>query len=74
MTRRDAVLRRGFRHIGRAIREQRGMFVLAVLGSSLYGGMTVASAYVIGEITDRVILPSFETGATTAGGRGCRGS
>lgn len=65
--RRDAVVRRGLRHVGRAIREQRGMFTLAVLGSSLYGGMTVASAYVIGEITDRVLLPSFESGATTAG-------
>ena len=64
---RDAVVRRGLRHIGRAIREQKGMFALAVVGSSLYGGMTVASAYVIGEITDRVLLPSFDTGATTAG-------
>ena len=42
--RRDAVVRRGLRHVGRAIREQRGMFALAVLGSSLYGAMTVASA------------------------------
>jgi ATP-binding cassette subfamily B protein len=65
--RRDAVVRRGLRHVGRAIREQRGIFALAVLGSSLYGGMTVASAFVIGEITDRVLLPSFETGTTTAG-------
>jgi ABC-type multidrug transport system fused ATPase/permease subunit len=43
------------------------MFALAVLGSSLYGGMTVASAYVIGEVTDRVLLPAFERGDTTAG-------
>jgi ATP-binding cassette, subfamily B, bacterial len=64
--RRDPVVRRGLRHIGRAVREQRGMFALAVLGSSVYGGMTVASAYVIGEITDRVLLPAFDTGATTA--------
>src|SRR3712207_7127411 len=47
--------RRGLRHIGRAIREQPGMFALAVLGSTLYGGMTVASAYVIGGVTDRVL-------------------
>ncbi|WP_029430367.1 ABC transporter ATP-binding protein [Blastococcus sp. URHD0036] len=63
--RRDAVVRRGFRHIGRAIREQPHMFALAVAASSLYGGMTVASAYVIGEITDRVVLPAFDEGATT---------
>jgi ABC-type multidrug transport system fused ATPase/permease subunit len=43
------------------------MFALAVLGSTIYGGMTVSSAFVIGEITDRVLLPSFDTGVTTAG-------
>src|SRR5687768_5140122 len=42
------------------------MFTLAVLASSLYGAMTVASAWVIGEITDRVLLPSFDEGVTTA--------
>ncbi|RBY88977.1 ABC transporter ATP-binding protein [Blastococcus sp. TBT05-19] len=64
--RRDAVVRRGLRHIGRAVREQPGMFTLALLASSLYGAMTVASAYVIGEVTDRVLLPSFDDGVTTA--------
>jgi ATP-binding cassette subfamily B protein len=64
--RRDAVVRRGLRHIGRAVSEQPGIFTLAFLGSSLYGGMTVASAYVIGGITDRVLLPAFDEGATTA--------
>ncbi len=65
-SRRDPLLRRGFRHIGRAISEQRGMFALAFVASSLYGGMTVASAYVIGEVTDRVLLPAFDDGDTTA--------
>ncbi|WP_369131032.1 ABC transporter ATP-binding protein [Modestobacter roseus] len=64
--RRDAVVRRGVRHIGRAVAGQPGIFVLAFLGSSLYGGMTVASAYVIGGITDRVLLPAFDEGDTTA--------
>ena len=63
--RRDAVMRRGFRHIGLAVREQPGMFTLALLASSLYGAMTVASAWVIGEVTDRVLLPSFADGVTT---------
>ncbi|MFQ1001094.1 ABC transporter ATP-binding protein [Modestobacter sp. SSW1-42] len=63
---RDAVVRRGLRHVVRGIREQPGIFTLAVLGSSLYGGMTVASAYVIGGITDRVLLPAFDSGSTTA--------
>jgi ATP-binding cassette subfamily B protein len=65
--RRDAVVRRGLRHVGRAVREQKGIFALAVLGSSLYGAMTVASAYVIGGVTDRLILPAFRDGHTTAG-------
>jgi ABC-type multidrug transport system fused ATPase/permease subunit len=46
------------------------MFTLAFLASSLYGGMSVASAYVIGEITDRVLLPSFAQGATTGAALG----
>jgi len=65
---RTDVVRRGLRHVGRAISEQPGIFTWAVLGSSLYAGMTVASAYVIGGVTDRVILPSFRDGATTAAG------
>ena len=64
--RREAVVRRGMRHIARGIREQPGMFALAMAASTLYGVMTVASAYVIGEITGRVLLPAFERGATTA--------
>ena len=46
------------------------MFILAFLASSLYGAMTVASAFVIGEITDRVLLPSFDDGVTTAAALG----
>ncbi|SHN73605.1 ABC-type multidrug transport system, ATPase and permease component [Geodermatophilus obscurus] len=65
--RRDAVVRRGMRHVGRAIVEQPGMFTLAFLASSLYGAMTVASAYVLGEITDRVVLPALDDGVTSAG-------
>jgi ABC-type multidrug transport system fused ATPase/permease subunit len=52
--------------VRRAIVEQPGMFTLAVAASSIYGAMTVASAWVIGEITDRVLLPAFADGATTA--------
>ena len=64
--RRDAVVRRGMRHILRAIAGEPGMFALALAASTLYGGMTVLSAYVIGGITDRVLLPSFADGVTTA--------
>src|SRR5690348_12618185 len=42
------------------------MFGLAFLGSSLYAAMTVASAYVIGQVTQRVVVPAFAHHATTA--------
>ena len=66
--RRDAVVRRGMRHVGRAIAEQPGMFALAFAASVLYGGMTVASAYVVGAVTDRVVLPAFATGEPSVAG------
>jgi ABC-type multidrug transport system fused ATPase/permease subunit len=63
--RRDAVVRRGIRHVGRAIALQPKIFAAALTGSSLFAVMTVASAYVIGEITDRVVLPSFDEGSAS---------
>jgi ATP-binding cassette subfamily B protein len=61
------VLVRGLRVLGTGIREQRRVFTLAVIGSTLYAAMTVASAFVMGRITSRVIVPAFESGATTRG-------
>ncbi len=49
------------------IREQPRVFAVAVAGSTVYGTMTVASAWVIGRVTDRVILPAFANGSTTTG-------
>ncbi|WP_233488804.1 ABC transporter ATP-binding protein [Blastococcus sp. TF02-09] len=60
-------MRRGLRHVGRAIALQPKIFAAALLGSTLFAVMTVVSAYVIGEVTDRVVLPSFEEGSTSAG-------
>jgi ATP-binding cassette subfamily B protein len=61
------VLSRGLRVLGIGIKEQWRVFTLAVVGSALYGGMTVASAFVLGRVTSHVIVPSFERGDTTAG-------
>lgn len=61
------VLRAGLRVLGVAIRTEPLMFALSVVASALYGGMTVASAWVLGEVTERVILPAFEAGETTRG-------
>ncbi|MDQ3732713.1 MAG: ABC transporter ATP-binding protein/permease [Actinomycetota bacterium] len=64
---RNAVLRRGFRLIGQGIRTQPRIFTAALVGSALFGSMSVASAYVMGAVTGRVILPAFAEGRASAG-------
>jgi len=64
----DPVLRNGFRLIGRAIRSQPRIFTLALIGSALFGAMSVGSAYVMGQVTGRVILPAFADGRVTTAG------
>ncbi|GIF77992.1 multidrug ABC transporter ATP-binding protein [Asanoa siamensis] len=61
MTSRD-VLARGFRVLGRAIRDEPRIFAFAVGGSVLFGGLVVGSAYVIGHIVGGVIVPAIEDG------------
>jgi len=63
----ESVLRRGFRLLAQGIREQRKVFLLAVLSSGTYGLMTVASSWVLGRVTSQVILPSIKNGHATAG-------
>ncbi|WP_460365940.1 ABC transporter ATP-binding protein [Actinocorallia lasiicapitis] len=43
------------------------MFGLSVAGSALYGATTVASAWVLGKVTQEVILPAFASGNAVAG-------
>ncbi|WP_456698145.1 ABC transporter ATP-binding protein [Aeromicrobium sp. P5_D10] len=63
----DQITRRGFTLLGRGIREQRFLFWISVIGSVLFGFMTVADARVLGWATDHVIRPSFEAGDVTEG-------
>jgi ABC-type multidrug transport system fused ATPase/permease subunit len=58
----------GFRVLGVAIRREPWIFTLSTLGSILFGALTVADAWVLGWATDHVLLPAFESGATTTGG------
>jgi ABC-type multidrug transport system fused ATPase/permease subunit len=53
--------------LGRAVREEPRVFAVAVVGSAIYGLMTVASAWVIGAVTDRVIVPAFAAGRVAPG-------
>jgi ATP-binding cassette, subfamily B, bacterial len=61
------ILRQGMRVLGVAVRGEPRLFSAAVVGSGLYAGMTVGSAWVLGRITEHVVLPAFRDGHTTAG-------
>ncbi|MHB8273839.1 MAG: ABC transporter ATP-binding protein [Dermatophilaceae bacterium] len=52
-------LRRGLRVVGHGIRQQPRWFALAVLGSAVYGVMTVATATVIGKVVREVVGPAI---------------
>ncbi|MBR7825155.1 ABC transporter ATP-binding protein [Actinospica sp. MGRD01-02] len=59
--------------LGLAIRTEKKVFAGALMGSALYGGMTVGAASAVGWATDHVVLPSLSAhhvGAATlaAGG------
>lgn len=58
-------IRRGLGLLGMAIRLRPRPFAVAVAGSALFAGTTVAAAVVLGEVTDRVILPALTVGETT---------
>jgi len=62
-----ATTRRGLAILAIGMREQRGLFSIAVLGSLVYGGLTVADAWVLGWATDNVITPSFADGELAVG-------
>ncbi|WP_052810048.1 ABC transporter ATP-binding protein [Streptomonospora alba] len=60
------VFRRGMYVLWVAIRTEPLVFAVAVAGAALHAVVSVGSASVMGGITDRVILPAFENGSTTA--------
>jgi len=63
MSTRPGTTRRGFGVIAHGARAQWRLFTVAVLGSLVYGALTVADAWVLGWATDAVITPAFETDA-----------
>jgi ATP-binding cassette subfamily B protein len=54
---------KGLRVLGRAIRDEPGMFGLAVGGSVLFSLLTIATAYVAGAVVGRVVVPSLDRGS-----------
>ena len=53
---------RGLRVVGAYIRMHPAPFAIAVTGAAVYSAATVATAYVLGRVTDEVILPAFDGG------------
>ena len=60
-------LRRGVRVLGRGMRDEPGMFALAVAGSAVYGLGVAGSGWLLGRLTQSVLAPAFAAGAITAG-------
>ena len=60
-------LRRGLHVVGQGIRQQPRWFALAVLGSTVYGVMTVGLAWAIGKVTDEVVAPAVAARQVEAG-------
>ncbi len=58
-------LREGARVLARGIRTEPVVFGLSLAGSVAFAAITVASAAVVGRVTETVITPAFETGTTT---------
>ena len=64
---RTGVLVSGLRVLGRAIREEPRIFAVSVGGSTAFGLLTIGTAFVVGQIVGRVIVPSLETGNVVTG-------
>jgi ABC-type multidrug transport system fused ATPase/permease subunit len=56
---------RGLRVVGRGVRDEPWVFAAAVVGSALYGAGTASAGWVLGRLTDSVLIPAFEAGAVT---------
>jgi ATP-binding cassette, subfamily B, bacterial len=63
-------MRRGAVVIRQALRSAPRPFALGIAGATLYAGMTVLSAVVLGWVTDEVVLPAYEAGAVDRGALG----
>jgi ABC-type multidrug transport system fused ATPase/permease subunit len=62
-----SVLRDGIRLIWRFVKGHPAAFGLAVFGAALFAGAIIASAWVIGRVTDQVIIPILDQGTSPQG-------
>ncbi len=60
-------MRRGLRIVGRGIRDEPGIFSVAVAGSAVYGIGTAGAGWVLGRLVEAIIAPAFAERSITAG-------
>jgi ATP-binding cassette, subfamily B, bacterial len=58
----ERVLGKGMRVLGLAIRKEPRVFAISVTGSVVFAMLTIATAYVLGGVVGRVIVPAIEGG------------
>jgi ATP-binding cassette, subfamily B, bacterial len=66
-----SLFRRGLRLLWYSVRQHPRPFAVSILGSVVFGSMAVAGSWVLGRVTDEVIVPGFRegvSGATVAAG------
>jgi ATP-binding cassette, subfamily B, bacterial len=61
---RRGIFLRGLRLIGYYIRTHPGPFAASVVGASLYAAGSIGSTYVLGRVTNNVLVPAFGEGVT----------
>jgi ABC-type multidrug transport system fused ATPase/permease subunit len=69
LTRDDiALLGKGRHLIARQLRRAPREFTFGGLGTTLFAGMTILASFVVGWITDRLLIPAVDTGDVTVAG------
>ena len=66
-----SLFRRGVRLLWFSVRSHSRPFAVSIFGSLVYGTMAVGGAWVLGRVTDEVVLPAFDggvSGGTVAAG------
>ncbi|HEX6416949.1 MAG TPA: ABC transporter ATP-binding protein [Acidimicrobiales bacterium] len=57
-----SLLRRGLRLLWHSVRAHPRPFAVSIAGAVVYGSMAVAGSWVLGRVTDEVVLPAFRGG------------
>ncbi len=59
-----SLFRRGLRLLWLSVRAHPRPFAVSIVGSVLFGSMAVAGSWVLGRVTDRVVVPGFRDGVS----------